>query len=225
MSQRLGGLVVVIPARGLAAGKTRLTAALSAEARASLTERMLRRVVRVALAAEVATAVVVISPDQATLDLTARIDARVIPLRQEVTTPGLNPALWQAREWAKRQGASAMLILFGDLPLLKEEDVRALAWADAPIALAADRHGRGTNAALIPLSYVDTHDGFAFQFGAWSLSAHLAEAERLGLEAVTVISPGTAFDLDTPEDWRSLLTQETLEPALAVCTPPGEPER
>ncbi len=215
MSFQQDGLVIVIPARGLAAGKTRLTAALSPEARAALSERMLCRVVEAAIEADVATVVVVVSPDQATLDLAARIDDRVHPLRQDVTMPGLNPALQQARRWADQRGASAMLILFGDLPLLTAEDVRALAWAEAPIVLAPDRHGAGTNAALVPMRYGADDDAFRFQFGPESLPAHLAEAKRLGLDAMTVIAPGTAFDLDTPEDWRSLLDQGIVTPVGA----------
>lgn len=216
MNGNEGGLVIVIPARGLAAGKTRLTGALTPQARTALTERMLRRVIVAALEADVATAVVVVSPDQATLDLAARTDERVYPLRQDVTMPGLNPALNQARRWAVQRGAAAMLILFGDLPLLTADDIRALAWADAPVVLAPDRHGRGTNAALLPLRYVAAEDAarpqFQLQFGTDSLAAHLAEASRLGLEVVTVVAPGTAFDLDTPEDWHSLLDQGVVEP-------------
>ncbi|MGI8642794.1 MAG: 2-phospho-L-lactate guanylyltransferase [Thermomicrobiales bacterium] len=212
MKDQLGGLVIVIPARGVVAGKSRLTAALSAEARAALSERMLRRVICAALEADVATAVVVVSPDQATLDLAVSVDPAVYPLRQDVTMPGLNPALHQARRWAIHQGAAAMLILFGDLPLLAPGDVRALAWAEAPVVLAPDRHGEGTNAALVPLAGRKTGEGFRFQFGAQSLAAHLEEADRIGLRAATVVSPGTAFDLDTPEDWRSLLDQGVVEP-------------
>lgn len=215
MKHQLEELVIVIPARGVVAGKTRLTAALSPEARAALSEQMLRRVICAALEADVATAVVVVSPDQATLDLASAVDPAIYPLRQDVTMPGLNPALHQARRWATHRGATAMLILFGDLPLLAAADVQALAWAEAPVVLAPDRHGEGTNAALVPVSDRDAGHGFRFQFGPQSLAAHLAEADRHGLRAATVVSPGTAFDLDTPEDWRSLLDHGVVAPVPA----------
>ncbi len=223
MSDLKGGLVIVVPARGLNGAKTRLAAALSPEARASLTERMLGHVVRVALEAEVAAAVLVVSPDDAALDVASRVDRRIVPLPQDVTTPGLNPALEQARTWARQRGAAAMLVLFGDLPLLTVNDVQALGWADAPVALAPDRHGRGTNALLVRLGYDDPQVEFRFQFGAGSLDAHVAEAARLGLEAVTVISSGTAFDLDTPEDWRRLIddAEEIAIAGLTVTPSPG----
>lgn len=224
MSDLKGGLVVVVPARGLTGAKTRLAAALSPEARASLTERMLGRVVRVALEAEVAAAVLVVSPDGAALDVVSRVDRRVVPLPQDVAMPGLNPALEQARRWARQRGAAAMLVLFGDLPLLTANDVQALGWADAPVVLAPDRHGRGTNALLVRLGDDDPQVEFRFQFGAGSLDAHLAEATRLGLEAVTVISSGTAFDLDTPEDWRRLVDDDAAGIALSgvrVTPAPG----
>lgn len=216
MSGLSDALVIVIPARGLATGKSRLTAALSPEARAALTGRMLTRVIRASLEAEVACDVVVVSPDEATLDLVGHIDPRVHALRQNLAMPGLNPALQQARRWAIRRGAPAMLVLFGDLPLLTADDVRALAWAEAPVVLAPDRHGRGTNAAVVPLFHRDAESAFHFQFGDGSFAAHLAEAERLELAAVSVFAPGTAFDLDTPEDWRSLLDHDVEESGIAM---------
>jgi 2-phospho-L-lactate guanylyltransferase len=216
VTERDGGLTIVIPVRGLAGGKSRLSTALSPEARTALAERMLRRVLRVALEAGVATSVVVVSSDDAALKAAMKTDERVIPLRQDAAMPGLIPALDQARRWAIRQGADALLILFGDLPLLAAADVRTLAWADAPVVLAPDRHNRGTNAALLRLGDTALAREFQFQFGTGSLDAHLEEAKRLGLKTATVVSPGTAFDLDTPEDWQLLLAEELVERSFPV---------
>jgi 2-phospho-L-lactate guanylyltransferase len=92
-----------------------------------------------------------------------------------------------------------MLILFGDLPVLEPDDVRSLVRRDAPLVLATDRHGAGTNAMMLRLGSAAARE-FSFAYGADSRHAHLEEADRLGLDAVTAISAGTAIDLDTLED-------------------------
>src|SRR5690606_422821 len=83
---------------------------------------------------------------------------------------------------------------------------------DAPVVIAPDRHGRGTNALMlrlragqsrpdVPLD-PDEQSGpvFRFQFGPGSYVLHRAEAERLGFDVATANMPGTALDLDTPAD-------------------------
>ncbi len=226
-----GTTVAVVPIRSLRNGKTRLAAALPEAARAALTRRMLGGVVGAALGSGAVGAVVVVSPDPAALDLAATLDPAVVPLAQDLSAPGLNPALAQARAWALARGAAALLVLFGDLPLLAAEDVRALVGRPAPVVLAPDRHGLGTNALLLRfgLSATDAGttgtaaapgtsrvtapaEGFRFGFGADSYARHAAEADRLGLAVATVVTAGTALDLDTPADWHALAGDgESLE--------------
>ena len=66
-----------------------------------------------------------------------------------------------------------------------------------PVAVAPDRHRRGTNGLAL-----DAGLDFAFRFGAGSFAAHMAEAARLGVAAQALDNPGLALDIDTPEDWR-----------------------
>lgn len=204
-----GGIVAIVPIRSLAGGKTRLAGVLSPEARAALIRRMLRGVVDAALVSESVTTVAVVSPDPAALELAARLDPAAVPLRQPDARPGLNPALAEGVGFAARLGASAALILFGDLPLLTGGDVRNLLRRDAPVVLAPDRHGTGTNALMLRLG-TGPGDGrdFAFHFGPGSYAKHVDEAHRLGLDVATSLAPGTALDLDTPDDLRRLLNAD-----------------
>jgi len=195
-----GGVVAIIPIRSLTGGKTRLAACVSPEARARLVRRMLLSVVAAARASDALAAIAVVSPDPATLELAASIGAE--PVEQEATAHGLNGAIETGRRWAETRGAGAMLVLFGDLPLLTGDDVRNLVRRDAPLVLAPDRHGSGTNALLLRLG--DSTEGrqFHFYFGPNSYAHHVDESHRLGLEVTTSIAPGTALDLDTSEDLR-----------------------
>lgn len=231
-------VVAVVPVRSLRDGKTRLAAALPQAAREALTRRMLRGVVEAALASDAVDAVLVVSPDPAALALAAELGQGVVPLAQDPAVPGLNPALDHGRSWARARAAAALLVLFGDLPLLGADDVRAIVGRDASVVLAPDRHGTGTNALLLRAagpagsgrdpapsagrSRDAAHDGsgtaaatrsegdrsvpsdFRFAFGADSYARHAAEAARLGLAVATLLTTGTALDLDTPADWRAL---------------------
>jgi 2-phospho-L-lactate guanylyltransferase len=91
-----------------------------------------------------------------------------------------------------------VLILPADLPLVASADIDNLLRRDAPVVIAPDRHGTGTNALMVRLDAFG--EPFTFQFGEGSFGKHQDEAHRLGVDAVTAVSLGTSFDLDTPED-------------------------
>jgi 2-phospho-L-lactate/phosphoenolpyruvate guanylyltransferase len=194
----IGRAVVIVPIRSLAGGKTRLAGALTQEERQQLTEQMLRQVIGAALDSFVEPVVLVISPDEAALKLSQTLGPRVRPLVQPDAKPGLNNALFIAKEAALAGGAATILVLPADLPLLSSDDIQNLLRRDAPVVIAPDRHGKGTNALLIRL------DGpgrdFTFLFGEESYGRHMDEAHRLGLDAATAVAMGTSFDLDTAAD-------------------------
>lgn len=193
---------IVIPIRSLADGKTRLAPVLDPAARSALTREMLERVVRAALASVSYAGVVMISPDEAALVEVGRIDSAIRLLYQDPARPGLNPALDQAAAFVRAGGGSTVLILPADLPLVSSADIDNLMRRDAPVVVAPDRHGTGTNALLVRLDAFG--EPFQFQFGEGSYAKHRDEAHRLGVDAVTAISLGTSFDLDTPADLEEL---------------------
>jgi 2-phospho-L-lactate/phosphoenolpyruvate guanylyltransferase len=90
--------------------------------------------------------------------------------------------------------ATPIVVIHGDLPLLKPEDVDfLLAAADASgLALAPDRHETGTNAVALAAG-----KAFAFAFGAGSFARHCG---GLAVAAAIVRRPGLALDVDTPAD-------------------------
>ncbi|MFH6689213.1 2-phospho-L-lactate guanylyltransferase [Cellulosimicrobium funkei] len=168
--------------------------------------------------------------------LTADADRLRIVL-QPADRPGLDAAVELGRELAAEDAAEdaaargpvRLLVAHADLPALTTADVAALLAEDAPVVVATDRVGAGTNllvlgspasapssTTLLSGSGAERQEprarpdggargvGFRFQFGTGSRAAHVAEAERLGLRAVVVQRPGTAVDLDTLDDWGEL---------------------
>ncbi|MDR7383719.1 2-phospho-L-lactate guanylyltransferase [Promicromonospora iranensis] len=196
------GTTAVVPLRDGVSGKSRLAAVLDGGSRRRLVRVLARHVVATLLAADGVGRVVVVTADPVfTRETLAGLEVEV--LEQPAGRPGLNGALEHAREVLTARGPGPLLVAHADLPALSPADVVALLATDAPVVVATDRYGSGTN--LLLLRAGDAARGaFRFRFGIGSLAAHLAEAEARGLEAVVVDRPGTSVDLDTADDWSQL---------------------
>jgi 2-phospho-L-lactate guanylyltransferase len=194
----LSRLVAVVPVGSLEGAKSRLGDRLDAEERQQLVLELLDRTVRAALDAPSVASVVVVSPDPAALRVASAAGAS--PIRQ--ADDGLNEGLRTAGRWAIADGATALVVLAGDLPAISAEAIEAVVTGaaaalqpDRPlVALVGDRHGRGTNVLL-----VSPPDVIPFVFGSGSRPAHLAEAEIAGAATVELGGPLT-LDLDLPDD-------------------------
>jgi 2-phospho-L-lactate guanylyltransferase len=191
-------LVAIVPIRSLESAKSRLGGQLDAEERQDLVADLLDRTLRAAGAVDAIEAVVVVSPDPAVLR--AASAAGATPVGQSGS--GLNEGLRTAGRWATADGATALLLMPGDLPAISPETIGAIVEAAAAsaepgralVALVSDRHGRGTNVLL-----VSPPDAIPFAFGPDSHAAHLAAARAAGAVVVEIGSP-LALDLDLPED-------------------------
>jgi 2-phospho-L-lactate/phosphoenolpyruvate guanylyltransferase len=183
----------VVPVKELWRTKSRLGPILDPGARAGLTLYMMGRVISALRAAGIEN-VCVVSPDRIVLDEAQMRGAA--PLRQE--SRGLNPALDEGRLWAMERGASALLVLPADLPLLDAEDVRAVleSAVEAPsMTISPDGTRAGTNALLLR-----PPDALPFAFGPDSYEAHLRAARERGLDVRVCERSHLAFDLDTADD-------------------------
>ncbi|MGZ8514142.1 MAG: 2-phospho-L-lactate guanylyltransferase [Candidatus Limnocylindrales bacterium] len=206
----------IIPVRGLERAKSRLGGPLDAEERVDLVSRLLRRAVSAATTSSLVAGVIVVSSDPAALELARTAGA--VPLADR--DRGLNPALDLARAEALARGATAIVVLPGDLPWLDRETLDAVlaaagearareagagpvAGEAALVALVPDRHGTGTNVLILA-----PPDAIEFAFGAGSRAEHAARARAAGAVHVELGGP-LDVDLDTPDD---LVLVEALAP-------------
>jgi 2-phospho-L-lactate guanylyltransferase len=196
-------IVAVVPVRSLRHGKTRLSSVLGSEERETLLRGIADRVVATAFDSELIETILVVSPEAETLAWATGFGPTVVAVPQPEHRPGLNGAIDTGRAWALDHGASTLISLFADLPLITPDDIRGLVARTEPVVLGPDRLGEGTNALLLRMAGRGTE--FSFAFGVGSLARHLEEAVRLELNAVLYDAPGIAFDLDTPDDWSDFL--------------------
>ena len=202
----------VIPVKPLSQAKSRLAPFLKDVQRRRLVTAMLRRVIR---AAREASAEVWV--------LGANVSVQRIALEEgavwrEEAGSDINESLRLVFDEAWAAGKSP-LFLPGDLPFLRSHELEELIAqagpdtgddvdADSRIVLSPANKGGGTNAILIPHRLP-----FRLQLGPDSLSRHVAEARRLGLEPMVYASTGLARDLDT---WEDLQEYESQEPGFLV---------
>ena len=188
-------IVAIIPVGSVDGAKSRLGAVLDAEERHDLVLRLAERTIRAAMATPGIDETLVITPDDEVRALASGAGAR--PLRQR--SRGLNDGLREARDEALAAGATAILVLPIDIPLvsaeLLEPLVRAALEADPPfVAIVPDRHDRGTNALLLaPPDVID------FCFGGDSKAAHLDAGRSVGA-GIEILGGPLTLDIDTPED-------------------------
>lgn len=193
-------LYVVVPHRGVNAGKSRLSAVLNDVARGRLNRWLLARTVRVVAQwlgdAPNVQRCVVASPCEVTLALARKAGA--LALAEQAHTPDLNAALSQAAAHAAARGAQRLLVLPCDLPLLDAAALQALEAVPVSsndVVIVPDRHHQGTNALLVDAGVRE------FAFGADSYARHLAQANARGVRAVACVHAELAFDLDTVDDF------------------------
>ncbi|MBV8084357.1 MAG: 2-phospho-L-lactate guanylyltransferase [Chloroflexi bacterium] len=197
-------IVAVIPAKRLADAKSRLADALAPDERSALSLRMLLAVARTIATAPEIRAWAIVSAAPEALAVAQALGGQPIEEPQE----GLNVALQLGREWALAQGATGLLVVPSDVPLLTAADISAVA-AAAPQAdvVIAPSNDEGTNALLL-----QPPDAIPFRFGRRSAAYHRFEATKRGLRVQFVHSPTLAFDVDTPDDCAAYLREVLVTP-------------
>ena len=171
----------LVPLKPRIARKTRLADSMAANERALLSERMFDHVIAVLRATPGISRIVLLAPE-------APADWPHDWVRDEDRGLNAELAAFQAAE-----ASTDLLIIHADLPLLASADVEVLLGAATRtgIAIAPDRHDRGTNALACSA-------GMAIQprFGPDSFELHRSEAP----DCAIIRREGLAIDVDTPED-------------------------
>lgn len=187
--------LIAIPIRGTLPSKTRLASLFSGVERLQLVRAMLD-----AMLNEIPAGidVVVITRSPAFL---AGLPGHVRVLEQVLTLPGLNGSLHQSIRFARDHGYHDLLMLPGDLPLLREHEIESVLLEEGQLIIVGDRDQEGTNGLRLPTSLAEV---FAFGMGEHSFARHRTEAQRHGMLPVTVYYQGLAHDLDSPDDWFAL---------------------
>lgn len=189
------GLWAVVPVKELDRAKMRLAPLLPPGLRRALMLAMLEDVLAALAATPGLAGIAVVTVEPAAAQLAADYAARVV---ETGARDGHTGAVSAAARLLAEEGASGMLTLPGDIPLVTPEEIASLIAAHRPapaFTIAPSRDERGSNAVIC-----SPPDAVPLRFGEDSFFPHLRAAEALGIRATVLHLPGIALDVDTPED-------------------------
>lgn len=184
----------VLPVKRFAAAKRRLGAGIGEERRWGLVEAMLRDVLAAVGSARMIERTIVVSGEPAAQEIAREAGADAIDDPDDAGHP---EAALIGIAAAQAAGASCVVLVPGDCPLLDPRDLDRLLTAvpDPYIAVVPDQHGTGTNALLL-----QPPDAIMPAFGEGSCERHIAAARAAGLPHGVERLESLALDLDTPAD-------------------------
>jgi len=198
----------VVPVKNLTRAKQRLAPDLAALDRRRLARAMCADVLAALAAVRGLTGIAVVTSER---DL-------VPPGLRWLEDPGggLNAALARAAAVLEAQGAAAILSVAADVPLTNREEIEAVlaAGRTAPVVIAPNREGRGTNALLLtPPTLMPP------AFGKASLARHVAMARVRGIDPAILRLPGLGFDVDDAAALDDLRRATSNRPAYRFLMP------
>ena len=193
----------LIPVKGFQGAKQRLSSRLSSPERSELMKAMVHDVLAEVTQARGLDRTYVVTGSSEVVRWVSAWDVEVI---REDNETGETDAVHFAFDVMKTAGLEAALVVPGDIPLLRAEDVESVLQAApaspaGPFAVLTPSHDRmGTNALLLA-----PPDVLRLRFGHDSFRYHLNEAAARGAAVTVVENPRIALDIDEPADLERLV--------------------
>jgi 2-phospho-L-lactate guanylyltransferase len=210
---------ILIPVKDLSLAKKRLAPLLTQEERMRLASAMLEMTLAASANVQTIDRIAVVTNYLPAMTLAEKYGMEVI---EEISQISESISVDYGSLEVKKRGATAVLRLPIDLPLMTAGDIETILNYDdgtRSAVIVPSRDGTGTNAILRrPPDLIPSY------FGAGSLAKHMAEVERVK-SAFTLLSlPRMALDIDHPDDLVVLIKEGVGSPIsdlLAELNIPG----
>ncbi len=190
---------ILIPVKDLARAKQRLASLMSQPERTRLAWTMLENTFAAAAVTRNVDRIAVVTLYSPAIALAESYGMEVILETEQISE---SASVDFGSKEARLRGATAVLRLPIDLPLVTTEDIETILDHDGDepsklsrVVIAPSRDGTGTNAILRR-----PPDLFPSHFGPGSLAKHLKEAGQAKVECKVINLPRIALDLDDPAD-------------------------
>lgn len=190
----------ILPVKRFEAAKGRLEPGLAAGPRRALAEAMYVDVLTALRRSRGIDRTLVLTADPGAQRVAEGYDANPLDDPDE---SGQNRAILRGVAHARELGATRVLCLAGDTPMVDPVEIDTLLGrprtADRYVVVVPDRHGKGTNALLL-----SPPDVLAPSFGVDSANRHRVLAEESGIAVEIADIESLALDVDTPDDLEAL---------------------
>jgi 2-phospho-L-lactate guanylyltransferase len=182
---------ILIPVKRLPESKLRLAGVLGPAQRRRLALSMLSDVL---LAAAGWPLRVVVTSDPDAASMARSVGWSIVP----DPGSGLNDAVAEGTSVTATAGATALLVLPFDVPLVTSPELEALFAIDADVVVARSDDGGTSGLLRRPPGAITA------RFGPDSASSHAGAAGIVGLRVESLRLPGLSLDVDDPGDLRRL---------------------
>jgi 2-phospho-L-lactate guanylyltransferase len=193
-------LWAVVPVKDTHDAKQRLADILNQNEREQLFRAMLHDVFAALAATDLLAGVMVVTRDGWVIEFAEKHGFRVVFEPQNLGHT--HAVMTTARDLAE-QGASGMLTIPGDVPLVTRDELRQILHAhrDTPaFTIVPSRDQLGSNAIAC-----SPPDIIPLRFGDNSFYPHLEIARQTGIEPQVLRLPGLGLDIDRPDDLMTFL--------------------
>jgi len=189
--------VAIVPVKRLSEAKMRLSKVLRPKERRAIAEMMLKDVLQALEDSKLLDDIIVVGADTPVKRLARTYQAKFL----EEPSVGLNISTEYATERSRKNGATSVLVVLGDLPLVNENDVEQMMQLglDAAVVISPSRT-EGTNGLLRT-----PPDAIRTEYGYKSFVNHLRRIQERDIPFKVLWTPSLSFDVDTPGDLWQLL--------------------
>jgi 2-phospho-L-lactate guanylyltransferase len=191
---------ILVPVKDLTRAKQRLASLMTQEERTRLAWAMLENTFAAAASARNVDRIAVVTLYAPAIDLARKYGMELIAETEQISESV--SVDFGSRE-AKKRGATAVLRLPIDLPLITAGDIETILEHDGDeplVVIVPSRDGTGTNAILRR-----PPDLFPSHFGPGSMAKHMAEASAAKAACRVIELDRIALDIDDPSDVSELI--------------------
>ncbi|HEU0172761.1 MAG TPA: 2-phospho-L-lactate guanylyltransferase [Blastocatellia bacterium] len=211
---------ILIPVKDLTRAKQRLALLMTQEERTRLAWAMLENTFAAAVGARNVDRIAVVTLYAPAIELARKYGMELIAETEQVSE---SASVDFGSKEAKKRGATSVLRLPIDLPLVTAGDIETILEHDGQgpsIVIVPSRDGTGTNAILRR-----PPDLFPSHFGPDSLAKHLAEAAAAKAACSMIELHRIALDIDDPSDVSELIRRGQGASVYELLAAMGVPER
>ena len=186
---------VIVPVKDLSKAKERLSSLLPQHERTALAYAMLEDVLLALKGSKLADRKFIVTLDDRAIEIAKGLGIEII---EETEQNGESASVDYASQIAKNMGATSVLVIPGDAPLITSEDIDFILERekDAPcVIFVPARDELGTNAILRK-----PPDAIPSMFGHDSFRKHMNEADKNNIPYESYDNPRIGLDIDRQED-------------------------
>ena len=196
--------VAIVPVKDLSKAKERLSSILPQDVRTDLAYAMLEDVLIALKGSRLLDRIFVVTMDRNAIKIAEGMGVEVI---EETEQNGESDSVDRASIVCKEMGAESVLVIPGDAPLIKAEDIDFIVgkgMGSPSVVLVPARDRMGTNAILR-----NPPDVIPSRFGHDSFRKHMDEAGKRDIRIESYENERIGLDIDHPDDLKIFASEKS----------------